>query len=183
MLYGISGYDIRITLQLPSNQQTNRIDFQIVIRIHMAKEFSFHMLYPCISCGSQAAISRMMNNGYCILPIRVFFGNAADYIYTLIRRTVVHKNVLQVLVSLFKQTPDTAFNSLLDAIHRHNNTNKIHYNSITGKHIIFSTNTCAAPQESPEPNPHITNSFSPDSSCSRICEVIEIGMVQELVLP
>ena len=37
--------------------------------------------------------------------------------------------------------------------------------------------------DNPDPNPHITNSFSCPSSSSRICDVIVIGIVQELVFP
>jgi len=111
--------DSHLGMTIKSFQQfRDELPVQIIIAVNKADIFTSCYLQACIASSTQSPVG-LMNNPYTIIYHGVFIANFS----TLVGRTVINKNNLQVPISLSDDTVNAFFQIFLHIIYRNNDRN------------------------------------------------------------
>ena len=119
ILHHHTGNEIRACLLLLLHQLLHGIIFYPVVGIDMHKKCSNCCCHSCVACCRQSSVMFMPDDPRLCLAIRIFFQHTFKDFDTLVGRTVVHEDDIEVMICLLEDGAGTPLDVFFHTVDRH----------------------------------------------------------------
>ena len=116
-----------ISMQLAIDKQFYPIKFHPVIGVNMTNKLTCTGCNRSVTRSRQTAIVVMPNDFGIWQTMWKISCHLMEYLHTIVGRSIIDENILQIIIALTKKTTGTAFNTVLYLIYWNQNTDKWHH--------------------------------------------------------